>query len=576
VPHGREPCEEDDALGAGFSEEGPSGKPMISALVLAAGASSRMGEPKPLLSLDGRPVLAHVLAAVAGSRVTETIVVVGAASERVRKEVPRDGARWVENPAFAEGMSSSLRAGVAALSPESDGFFVVLGDEPFVRSSTYDALIAARERTGARIVLPTYGGVRGNPVLIDRTLASEVDAITGDRGCRALRLRHPKETVEVPVDDPGVVIDLDTPEDLARVRRALASGEPLSGVARELVREDHPLAPSTAAPRGRTRGRPDVLAIVGELERQREPFCLAIVTRVQAPTSGKPGFKAIVRPDGSVVGWVGGSCSRHALVSEARAALEEGEPRLLRLRPGTEACPPRANGVVDRVMECQSGGAMDIYIEPHGPPPQLIVVGDTPVAESLTALGRLLGFRVVAAGVGLDPSRFPDADEIVGNLPDLSEKVDAATYAVVATMAQYDGMALEILLRSPAEYVGLVASRRRAETLREDLRAHGVSEEALERIRNPAGINVGARTPEEIAVSVAAEIVEVRRKSPRTPPSTEAAPTAPATVATDPVCHMEVDPVTTLLRSTHGDTTYYFCSEGCLRRFEATPDAFLQ
>ena len=548
---------------------------MISALVLAAGSSSRMGEPKPLLSLEGRPLLAHVLEAVAGSRVSETIVVLGAASDRVRTEVPRDGARWVDNPAFAEGMSSSLKVGVAALSPESDGFFVVLGDEPFVRSSTYDALIAARERTGARIVLPTFEGIRGNPVLIDRTLANEVDAITGDRGCRALRLRHPKETVEVPVDDPGVVIDLDTPEDLAQARRALASGASLSGVARDLARRDRARVPSATAPRGRIRGRPDIFALVGELERQREPFCLAIVTRVQAPTSGKPGFKAVVRVDGTILGWVGGSCSRHALVTEARAALEDGEPRLLRLRPGTEACPPRADGVVDRVMECQSGGAMDIYLEPHGPPPQLIVVGDTPVAESLTALGRLLGFRVIAAGVGLDPSRFPDADEIVSDLPELAGKIDAATYAVVATMAQYDGMALEILLRSPAGYVGLVASRRRAEALREDLRAHGVPEEALERIRNPAGVDVGARTPEEIAVSVAAEIVGVRRSSPRLPSSLEGTPETPTTSAIDPVCHMEVDPATTPLHAVHGGTTYYFCSEGCARRFEATPDAFI-
>jgi xanthine dehydrogenase accessory factor len=548
---------------------------MISALVLAAGASSRMGEPKPLISLDGRPMLAHVLAAVAQSRVEETIVVLGAASDRVRKEVPGNGARWVENPAFAEGMSSSLKAGVAALSPESDGFFVVLGDEPFVQPSTYDALIAARERSGARIVLPTYEGVRGNPVLIDRTLSGEVDAITGDRGCRALRLRHPEETIEVPVDDPGVVIDLDTPEDIALARKALTSGEPLVGVARTLAQRQSALRGSPIAPRGRTRGRPDILALAGELERRREPFSLAIVTRVQAPTSGKPGFKAIVRPDGSVVGWVGGSCSRHALVSEARAALEEGEPRLLRLRPGTEACPPRADGVVDRIMECQSGGAMDIYIEPHGPPPQLLVVGDTPVAESLTALGRLLGFRVVAAGVGLDPSRFPDADEVLGDLAELPRKIDGATYAVVATMAQYDGMALDLLLRSPAAYVGLVASRRRAESLKDDLRAHGLSDEALERIRNPAGIDVGARTPEEIAVSVAAEIVEVRRKQRGISPAAEAVAAPPAPVAVDPVCHMEVDREQTPLRVTHEGTTYYFCSEGCLRRFEATPDEFL-
>lgn len=548
---------------------------MISALVLAAGGSSRMGEPKPLVSLGGQPVLSHVLDALARSRVDDTIVVLGAASDRVRREVSLTGVRSVENPRFAEGLSSSLRTGVAALAPESDAFFVVLGDEPFVQPGTFDALIAARARTRARIVLPVYEGTRGNPVLIDRSLASEVDAITGDRGCRALRLRHPEETVEVPVDDPGVVIDLDTPSDVARAREALSAGEPLASVARDLARSAHPLAPSPSLPRLRTRGKPDILGMVAELERRREPFCLAIVTRVIAPTSGKPGFKAIVRPDGSILGWVGGSCSRHALLTEARRALEEGEPRLLRLRPGTEACPPPAPGVVDRIMECQSGGAMDLYVEPHGPTPQLIVVGDSPVAESLAALARLVGFRVVVAGLELDPARFPDADEMVGDLSQLGAKVDTASYAVVATMAQYDAMALEALVRSATPYVALVASRRRAGFLIDELRSHGVPAESVARVRNPAGLDLGARTPEEIAVSIFAEIIQVYRH-PR-PPSIPAAdsPTPASVVAVDPVCHMDVDPATTPLRTVHAGATYYFCSEGCLRRFEANPAEFL-
>jgi len=548
---------------------------MISAVVLAAGASSRMGEPKPLVSLDGRPLLTHVLSALERSGVDETVVVLGAAADQVRREVPLTGVRSVENPQFAEGLSSSLRAGVAALSPDSDAFFVVLGDEPFVRSTTFDALIAARARTHARIVLPTYQGTRGNPVLIDRSLAHEVDLLMGDRGCRALRLQHPEETVEVPVDDPGVVIDLDTPEDVGRARQALAAGAPLETVARDLLRTNHPLAPARSAPLPRTRGKPDILALVTELERRRESFCLAIVTRVMAPTSGKPGFKAIVRQDGSIIGWVGGSCSRHALLTEARRALEEGEPRLLRLRPGTEACPPPAPGVVDRVMECQSGGAMDLYVEPHGPTPQLIVVGDSPVAESLAALGRLLGFRVLVAGLELDPSRFPDADELVGNLSLLSAKVDLASYAVVATMAQYDGMALEALVRSPAPYVALVASRRRAGFLAEELRSHGIPPETVSRVRNPAGLDLGARTPEEIAVSIFAEIIQAYRHSRPVARPAEASSTGSSVMAVDPVCHMDVDPATTPLRTTHAGATYYFCSEGCLRRFEAKPAEFL-
>jgi xanthine dehydrogenase accessory factor len=547
---------------------------MISALVLAAGTSSRMGEPKPLVRLEGEPILSRVLRSVAASRVGETVVVLGAEAPRVRSEVPFDHARVVENPAFREGMSTSLRAGVAALSPESEAFFVVLGDAPFVRASTLDALIAARGRTGAKIVLPTYEGVRGNPVLLDRSLTGEVDELTGDRGCRTLRQHHPDETVEVPVDDPGVVIDLDTPDDVRRANAALSRGESLAPLAREQERVRHPLAASTAAPRARTRGRENIFALVIELERRREAFCLAVVTRVQAPTSGKPGFKAIVKADGTLVGWVGGSCSRHALLTESRAALEDGFPRLLRLRPGTEACPPAATGVVDRVMECQSGGAMDIYLEPHGPMPQLVVVGDSPLAESLSALGRMLGFRVIVAGLGLDPSRFPDVDEIVGDLAELPSKLDGTTSAVVATMAQYDGRAVEILARSPAPYVALVASRRRAGLLLDDLRSHGVPGEVLARVRTPAGIDIGAKTPEEIALSIASEIVRERHgplaRAPPVPPEV-----VPANVAVDPVCHMEVEVAVTPLRTVRDGTTYYFCSEGCLRRFEENPAEFL-
>lgn len=546
---------------------------MISAIILAAGASSRMGEPKPLVALGDRTVLGHVLDAVTASRVGETIVVLGADADRVRAGVDLAGTRTVENPAFTDGMSTSLRAGLAALAPGSEAFFVVLGDEPFVTPGTLDQMIAARDRTHARVVVPVYRGVRGNPVLIDRSLAQEAEEITGDRGCRAIRLHHPEETVDVPVDDPGVVIDLDTPEEVQRARTALANGEDLADVAKELVRPRP--GRDLAAPPPRLRGRPDVWGLAAELERRREPYCLAVVTRVVAPTSGKPGFKALIREDGTIVGWVGGSCSRQALLAEARRALEDGLPRVLRLRPDSEACPPASPGVVDRVMECQSGGSMDIYVEPHGPTPQLVVIGDSPVAEALAGLGRLVGYRVVVAGLGLDPTRFPDADELVDDLGALPARLDRESYGVVATMALYDAKGLEALVRSPAPYVALVASRRRAGYLFDDLRGRGISEDTVRRIRNPAGLDLGAKTPEEIAVSIIAEIVRVRRTSAVAPAAADASVTPPANVAVDPVCHMEVDPASTPLRSVHAGTTYYFCSEGCVRRFEANPAEFL-
>jgi len=547
---------------------------MIAAVVLAAGSSSRMGEPKPLVRLGDRPLLAHVLDGLRGSGVDETVVVLGDSADRVRRELEFEGVRVVENPEYRRGMSSSLKAGLAALPSEAGAFFVVLGDEPFVRSETYDALIAAREATGARIILPTYLGVRGNPVLLDRSLAAEADAITGDRGCRELHQRHPSETVEVPVEDPGVLIDLDTPDEVEGARHALRNGRPLSSLVTRISRRSDDTARPGLPERPRMRGRENVLGLVGELERLREPFCLAIVTWVQAPTSGKPGFKAIVRSDGSIVGWVGGSCSRHALLTECRAALAEGLPRLLRLRAAGDPRPAPVPGVVDRVMECQSGGAMDIYVEPHGRVAQLVVVGDSPVSESLSALGRLLGFRVVAAGPDIDPARFPDADEVVTDFEGLAAKLDPDSYAVVATMATYDAGALAVLLRSPAAYIGLVASRRRAAALREDLAREGFSSHDFERVQNPAGLDILARTPEEIALSVAAEIVRRTRSRPGTS-AAEPVPEAAAHRAVDPVCHMEVDPATTPLKTEHLGRTFYFCSEGCLRRFRADPAPFL-
>ena len=547
---------------------------MIAAVVLAAGTSTRMGEPKPLVRIGDRPILSRVLEGVHGSMVNDTIVVLGDSADRIRLEVPMDGVRVVENPAFQDGMSSSLRAGLRALEGDTDAFFVVLGDAPFVRSATYDALIAARESSHARVVVPTYHGVRGNPVLLDHTLAAEADTITGDRGCRQLHQRHPGETVEVAVEDPGVLIDIDTPEEAELARAALRDGRPVESLVGVFSRGSGAAGRADAPVRPRMRGRENVLGLVGDLERMREPFCLAVVTWVQAPTSGKPGFKAIVRADGTIVGWVGGSCSRHALLAECRAALAEGTPRLLRLRAAGDPRPVPEAGTADRVMECQSGGAMDIFVEPHGRVAQLVVVGDSPVSESLSALGRMLGFRVVAAGPDIDPRRFPDADEVVTDFAQLAARLDPDSYAVVATMAVYDAGALAVLLRSPAAYIGLVASRRRAAALRDDLVREGFAASEFERVHNPAGLDIRAHTPEEIALSVAAEIVRAVRGRPRSESASPTPEMAPTRVV-DPVCQMEVNPATTVLRADHAGTTYYFCSEGCQRRFRESPTTFV-
>src|SRR6059036_2248292 len=217
---------------------------MISAIVLAAGTSSRMGSPKPLLTLGGRPLLERVLETVRDAAVDDIVVVLGHEADRVRDGVSFDGAHAVVNPAYIEGMSTSLQAGVRAADPRSDGFLIVLGDQPFVQSATINTLIERRNGSQAKILIPTYGGARGNPVLLDRSLSEEVQSITGDQGCRAIFGRHTQGILEVPVDDPGILVDLDTPEQIARADEVFRTGRPIAGLVTMTERPRGNVAPS--------------------------------------------------------------------------------------------------------------------------------------------------------------------------------------------------------------------------------------------------------------------------------------------------------------------------------------------
>ncbi len=186
-----------------------------------------MGQPKLLVPLAGRPVLARTLDALHRTDVDEILVVLGADAERIRRGIPLSGVRVVLNPDAAMGMSTSVRAGVKAAAASSEAFLIVLGDQPLVAPATVNALLARRQATGARILVPTYRGARGNPVLLHRSLSDEIAAITGDVGCRGVVRAHDADVLEVPVEDPGVLIDLDTPEEFSRLEALMARGAPL-------------------------------------------------------------------------------------------------------------------------------------------------------------------------------------------------------------------------------------------------------------------------------------------------------------------------------------------------------------
>jgi xanthine dehydrogenase accessory factor len=310
-----------------------------------------------------------------------------------------------------------------------------------------------------------------------------------------------------------------------------------------------------------------LLALAYKLTQSREPFVLATVVGCERPTSAKPGAQAIIQRDGHMTGWIGGNCAQPVVLREAQRILNEGgDPYLLRL--GTSPDDHAANRPDVRYfpMTCSSGGILEIYMEPHLPPPQLLLIGNSPVIHALSQLASVLNFAVTQ----LDHA-------------DLSQtQINEQTYILIATHGQYDEDALEQALPTAAPYVGMVASRRRVESCRAYLRESGLAEQHIARLKAPAGLDIGATTPEEIAASILAELVQIRRRGTSTlenPPASipvkQQKQDDKTKTALDPVCGMTVEIASTRHHTTHDGRDFYFCCPACKRLFERNPLEYL-
>ena len=349
-----------------------------------------------------------------------------------------------------------------------------------------------------------------------------------------------------------------------------------------------------------------------------EPYALALVVRCESPTSAKPGARGLVSRDGIITGWIGGGCAQPIVVEESLKAIREGTPRLLRITPQAGAV--EVNGIRTYEMVCYSGGTMDIFIEPVLPPPQVVVLGRSPVARTLAQLAKALRYEVVVYAPEATREDFPDADRLEGSLL-LTGIRSTQAYVVVSTQGEDDEGAVEAAARSAAGYVAFVASQKKWDAVRKALAGRGVAAEGLARVHAPAGVDINAVEPEEIALSVMAQIVQARRAalagsavsgvspraagsaetgvspraagsaetgvSPRAAPASHAghaiasaaAKTKPAAPpaegkATDPICKMQVDIKTARHTSQHEGRSYYFCCAGCKQRFEQNPSAY--
>jgi xanthine dehydrogenase accessory factor len=321
----------------------------------------------------------------------------------------------------------------------------------------------------------------------------------------------------------------------------------------------------------------EILDQAHHLRHAGEPFALATVVRVARPASARPGAKALVRADGTISGWVGGSCAQPAVAREALAALADGQPRLLCLVGAGGRAPQPGEGLVVQPMTCHSGGTIEVYIEPFVARPRLLVVGQSAAAHALAQLGSLLRFEVVVLDPDATAEHFPTADALLRDLADMVPLLAPRTYVVVATHGAYDEDALQMALASDAAYVALVASRRRTGAVVGFLRDGGMAEERIARLRAPAGMDLGAAEPAEIALSIMAEIVQTRRQGDRETEKAElqqVAADAP-TSAIDPVCGMEVEIATARFTSEHAGRRFYFCCAGCRRSFEKEPEKYL-
>jgi len=291
----------------------------------------------------------------------------------------------------------------------------------------------------------------------------------------------------------------------------------------------------------------DLASRSAALRAERVPFVHARVVLAEPPTSARPGDEALVLPDGSIAGFVGGECVENAVRQLALEALTTGDPVLLRVTPRPE---PEQTG--KRVMHnpCLSGGSLEIFLEPSLPSPLVRVVGETPIAAALISLGASLGYEILPWTGQIEPG---------------------VAAVVIASHGKGEDEPLVAALKSDVPYVGLVASRKRGGAV---VGALPVSEALRARVHTPAGLDIGAATAAEVALSILAEIVAGQPRRPRTD-----RPVGAACVETDPVCGMSVAVVEGALHILHPDPaedgrTVWFCGSGCQAAFLADPAAF--
>jgi xanthine dehydrogenase accessory factor len=308
-----------------------------------------------------------------------------------------------------------------------------------------------------------------------------------------------------------------------------------------------------------------VLERMSELARSGQAFALATVVWRQGPSSSKQGSRAIITADGQLHGWIGGACAEPVVIREAKQVIADGNARLLLLGSPDQFGGAVPEGMTVVPISCQSEGALEIYIEPVLPVPHLVIVGGSPMAHTLAALSRALDWST----------------DLVSPQDFTAGHADERSMVIVATQGHGDEDMIERAVAVRPAYLGLVASRRRGEAVLGYLAERGVPKDQLDRVRAPAGLDLGKTTHEEMAVAILAELVQLRASgaladvpAPRSALSLEPASGLKLAEAVDPVCGMTVMAGASAMTAEHDGVTYYFCCAGCRQKFSQNPGAY--
>lgn len=325
----------------------------------------------------------------------------------------------------------------------------------------------------------------------------------------------------------------------------------------------------------------EIYELVSDLITQGEAFATVTVVRNEAPSSGKTGDKAIVNKTGVLKGWVGGGCVYSIVLKEVTEALDDGKPRLVRVSPSPQNDPPR--GVKEYKMTCYSGGEVDLYIEPIMPKPHLVIIGKSIIGRALIKAAKAIDFRLTVVNEDATAEVFPEADQHQMHFDLEGIAFNKHTFIVVATQGDNDERGLQTALSVPCRYVGFISSRKKRDAVYANLRLLGYPEAQLESIHAPAGIDINGKTPQEVAISILAEIIQEYRSNDSSfesfvAPVVEAKTSAPTDerpqIVTNPVCGMPISLGMAKYIIEQNGAPIYFCCDGCKIKFDAEPEKY--